>query len=283
MRHRSIALCLVISVLAVSACDKLTKPDVDKKVDALNVIDATNLNDIMMTVADPNEAVSYFKRALKQQPDRIDLKRGLAQSLVRDGRATEAVVIWEEIVRDKDVTSEDKVSYADALIRSSEWKQAEAVLNSVPPTHETYRRYRLEAMIADSNKDWERADSFYETAAGLTTQPAGVLNNWGYSKLTRGDEKAAEKLFIEAITYDPSMFTAKNNLVMARAAQQKYSLPVIKMTQIERAELLHTLALAAIRQGDSDVGRGLLQEAIDTHPRHFEAAVRTLEALEKAG
>ena len=32
-------------------------------------------------------------------------------------------------------------------------------------------------------------------------------------------------------------------------------------------------------QGDVTVGKGLLKTAIDTHPQHFEAAVRSLEAL----
>jgi hypothetical protein len=52
------------------------------------------------------------------------------------------------------------------------------------------------------------------------------------------------------------------------------------MTQVERAELLHTSALAAIRRGEVDVGRSLLIRAIDTHPQYFEAASRSLEALE---
>jgi Flp pilus assembly protein TadD len=135
-------------------------------------------------------------------------------------------------------------------------------------------------MVADSKKNWNKADSFYEIAAGLTTRPAGVLNNWGYSKLTRGDGAGAEKLFIEAITYDPSMFTAKNNLVLARSAQRKYDLPVIPMSQTERAELMYTMGLAAIKQGDTQVGKGLLQQAIETHPQFFEAATRSLAALE---
>ena len=53
------------------------------------------------------------------------------------------------------------------------------------------------------------------------------------------------------------------------------------MTQVERAQLLHTLALTAIKQGDIVTGKSLLQQAIDTHPQHFEAAVRSLEALEE--
>jgi len=107
-----------------------------------------------------------------------------------------------------------------------------------------------------------------------------VLNNWGYSKLTRGDFEDAERLFVEAITYDHNLFTAKNNLVLARSAQRNYEIPVVPMTQIERAQLLHTMALAAIKQGDVTIGKGLLREAIDTHPQHFEAAVRSLRALE---
>jgi Flp pilus assembly protein TadD len=107
-----------------------------------------------------------------------------------------------------------------------------------------------------------------------------VLNNWGFSKLTRGDDAGAEKLFTEALKYDPTMFTAKNNLVLARAAQRKYDLPVVDMSQAERAELLYTMALAAIKQGDVSVGKGLLQQAVDTHPQYFDAAARSLAALD---
>ncbi len=279
MRLFSFATFCLAGVLVLSGCDKLKNPDVDKEIDGVNVIDAANLNDIMMTVADPNEAVTYFQRSLQKEPDRLDYKRGLAKSLVRARRSAEAVLVYEKIVKDKDVSNEDRVNYADALIRTNEWDKAEKQLDLIPPTYETYKRYRLEAMIADSNKEWNRSDSFYETAAGLTTRPAGVLNNWGYSKLTRGNYEEAERLFLEAITYDQGMFTAKNNLVLARAAQRKYTLPVIQLTQIERAELLHTMAISAIKQGDVEIARGLLEEAIDTHPQHFDAAVRTLQAL----
>ena len=134
-------------------------------------------------------------------------------------------------------------------------------------------------MVADANKKWTKADTFYETAFGLTTRPSGVLNNWGYSKLTRGDYAAAERLFGEALTYDSRNFTTKNNLVLARAAQRKYELPIISMTQLEQAELLYTAALTAIKQGDVTIGKGLLEDAVETSPRHFEQASRALEAL----
>lgn len=280
MRHPVLFLLCLTGAVALSACNKTSDAEVQRAVKAVNVIDESNLNDIMLTVGDPNEAVAYFQKASAEQPERVDLKRGLAKSLIRATRPTEAISIWDQIASSPEGSSDDRVELADALIRANEWDRAKAELNKVPPTHETFQRYRLEAMVADSTKDWKKADSFYETAAGLTTKPAGVLNNWGFSKLSRNDFPGAEKLFLEAITYDPNLFTTKNNLVLARGAQRKYELPVIKMTQAERAQLLHTLALTAIKQGDVSVGKGLLQQAIDTSPQHFEAASNALAALD---
>ncbi len=279
MRHPILVSLCIAGVSVLSACQKATDAEVERAIKDVNVIDDSNLNDVMLTVADPNEAVAYFQKTAEANPDRVDLRRGLAKSLVRAKKPTEAAIAWKSVVDSPEGTNDDRVALADALIRANEWKKAEAELNMIPPTHETYERYRLEAMVADANKKWQKADSFYETAFGLTTQPSGVLNNWGYSKLTRGDFVGAEKLFSEALTYDSANFTTKNNLVLARAAQRKYDMPIVTMTQAERAELLYTAALTAIKQGDVTIGKGLLEDAVETSPRYFEQASRALETI----
>ncbi|MCR9125559.1 MAG: tetratricopeptide repeat protein [Rhodobacteraceae bacterium] len=280
MRHPILLSACLTGIVALSACSETGEQTVNRAFQEVNVVDESNLSDVMLTVADPNEAVAYFTRTVRDHPERIELHRGLAKSLVRARRNTEAVGAWERVVEMPETVPDDAVDLADALIRSGDWARAETVLDGVAPTHETFQRYRLEAMIADSNREWKRADSFYETAVGLTTRPAGVLNNWGYSKLTRGDFSEAERLFAEAIRQDAALFTAKNNMVLARGAQRNYSLPVIPTSQTERAQLLHTMALSAVKQGDIETGKGILREAIDTHPQHFEEAVRSLRALE---
>jgi Flp pilus assembly protein TadD len=268
-----------LGLLSLSACAPSGEKAVQEAMQDINVIDESGLNDVMMTVADPGEAVNYFTRASAGAPDRIDLRRGLAKSLIRAGRSTEAVSAWETVALHPQATNEDRVGLAEAYIRTNQWDKARATLNSVPPTYETFERYRLEAMTADAAQDWTRADSYYETAAGLTTTPASVLNNWGFSKLTRGDYRAAERLFTDALRHEPDLFTAKNNLVLARGAQRNYDLPVVPMTQQERAQLLYTLALTAIKQNDVTMGRGLLEDAVETSPTYFEEAARALEAL----
>lgn len=280
MRHPILISAALLGAFSLSACSQSGDVQVERALQDVNVVDETNLNDVMLTVADPQEAVNYFLRASTNDPGRIDLMRGLAKSLVRARRAPEAVTAWRAVADHEEATVNDQVDLADALIRANDWDGAEIALDAVPPTHETFKRYRLEAMVADSNEEWDNSDSYYETAVGLTTSPAGVLNNWGFSKLTRGDYSGAERLFTDALRNDPGLFTAKNNLVLARGAQRNYDLPVIPMTQIERAQLLHTMALTAIKQNDLTIGRGLLSQAIETHPQHFEAAVRSLRALE---
>lgn len=280
MRHPIVTTLLVAGIIGLSACARDKGAEAEKALKDLNVVDDTNLNDVMLTVSDPGQAVDYFAKAVAQNPGRIDLKRNLAKSLARANRAPEAVKIWREVAYSPDGTNEDHVGLTDALIRQNDWKGAKAELNTIPPTYETYERYRLEAMVADANKQWKKADSFYETAFGLTTKPAGILNNWGYSKLTRSDFAGAEKLFTQALTYDGTNFTTKNNLVLARAAQHKYDMPIVQMTQSERSQLLYTAALTAVKQGDVETGKALLQQAIDTSPQYFEQAVRALQTLD---
>lgn len=280
MRHPIFFVALAGCAFALSGCMGSNDADVSRALKSVNAIDETNLSDIMLTVGDPQEAVNYFSRTAAENPDRIDIQRGLAKSLVRNSQPDQAVMVWAKVITLDGATNDDRVALADAQIRAGDWAEAKATLNTVPPTHETFERYKLEAMVADSEKNWKKADSFYETAQGLTTRPSGVLNNWGFSKLTRGDAKGAEKLFSEALTFDPTSFTSKNNLVLARAAQRKYDLPVVDMTQQERAQLLYTAALSAIKQGDVSIGKSLLQDAVDTSPTYFEEAARALEALD---
>ena len=269
-----------IALVTMAGCTKNGDAEVQRAMQDLDVVNSTNLNDVMLTVGDPGEAVTYFNGALAREPERLDLQRGLATSLVRAGRAPEGAAAWQAVTTHPQAGPGDSVELADALIRSNRWDEAAGILNTIPPTHETFERYKLEAMVADSKEQWTKSDSFYGTAVGLTTTPAGVMNNWGYSKLTRGDYSGAERLFTDSLRRDSANFTTKNNLVLARGAQRTYTLPVIPMNQTERAQLLYTMALTAIKQNDVTIGKGLLREAVDTHPQHFEEATRSLRALE---
>ena len=50
----------VLAVIGLAACDQTVGADVDRALDPLNVIDETNLSNVMLTAASPDEAVAYF-------------------------------------------------------------------------------------------------------------------------------------------------------------------------------------------------------------------------------
>ncbi len=263
----------------LAGCTEMTDAEKNAELGPMNAIDATGISDIMLNLADPEEAVIFFRDALAQNPDRVDLKRNYAKSLVRAKKYAEAALVFEQLIESGDATSEDRLAYAEALIRNGAWDEAKVQLDAIPPTVENFKRYFLEALVADHNKEWERADSYYDIARGLTTKPAQVLNNWGLSKLSRRQYNDADKLFKQAISADPKMFAAKNNLVLSRGMRKIYELPVMPMTDSERAILLYNMAREAIKNGDTDIARGLLEQAIETHPQYFEAAVSLLGSL----
>ena len=115
--RKSILLVCLGSAFALAACDKSADAEVERALKDVNVIDESNLNDLMLTSSDPNEAVDYFTRTFSQNPDRIDLARGLGMSLIRAKRPVEAARIWKNTLEMEDATDADRVSYADALIR----------------------------------------------------------------------------------------------------------------------------------------------------------------------
>lgn len=269
----------MLAVLVLAGCEGQFNTLRDKERAESDAAETESLNEIMLNLAEPDQAVEYFRAAVAKEPDRVDMKRSLAQSLVRAKRYSEAAFVYEQLVESGNASAEDRIEYADALVRNGAWDTARAQLNAVPPTVETFDRYFLEAIVADHFKEWKKADSFYDIARGLTPRPAQVYNNWGISKQTRGDLDSAEKLFKQAIASDPQLFPAKNNLVIIRGKRKIYELPVIPTTETERAILMYNLAQEAIKNGDIEIAKGLLEAAIDLHPQYFEPAVRLLASL----
>ena len=98
MRHTVlIALCLSGAV-ALTGCQGNSDAAAKRALKSVNVVDESNLNDIMLTVGDPNEAAAYFQKASTENPDRIDLKRGLAKSLIRANKPQESIGVWAAII-----------------------------------------------------------------------------------------------------------------------------------------------------------------------------------------
>lgn len=272
-----------VLILALTGCQEMKTTEERRTVDPINIIDEANLNDLMLTVGDPNDAVKYFRQALNREPDRLDLKRGFAISLSRARRYHDAATVFAQLEGEGALSNEDRVEYAFALTQLERWDDADAALNRVDATYESARMYILRGMYHDQQSDWVLADAAYGRAMELSAQPAVALNNWGVSQMSRGDLSGAIETFEQVVYLQPDLFDAKNNLVIARGLAGDYRLPPISVSEAEKARLLHNLALIALRRGDVDVAKSLLTDAADVHPLYYAQAVDKLRALETAG
>lgn len=269
----------LVFTLGLAACDT---PSIAEKEDPFgdSVIDAAQINDLLLTAGDPNESVAYFEAALANEPERADFRRGLAKSLARAKRYPEAGRIYQEMIALGQDEPTDKLDYAMVSAHLQKWDEVEQVIGSVPAGLNTARRFLVEALLADHKQNWPAADAAYASAEALTTNPAGVLNNWGVSLMSRGALPRAESTFERALTFNSRLFSAKNNLAISRGLQGNYQLPVVPMTEKEKAIILNNLGLIALRRGEKNIAKGLLAAAVDTHPQHYAAAADRLAALE---
>ena len=117
MRRTGLVVLCLLGTVALGACNRSGTADVDRALKSVNVIDESNLSEIMLTVGDPDEAVAYFARASSENPDRADLRRGLAKSLVRAGKPQEASAVWAALVASPAATAAYVVAPGDSLYK----------------------------------------------------------------------------------------------------------------------------------------------------------------------
>lgn len=269
---------LCVAAFLLGACDRQSIAEIDRL--KKNVVDEAGLTDLLLTAGDPEEGVAYFQRALEQEPNRADYRRGLAISLTRAKRYPEAARVYQEMISVGQAEPVDRLEYALVAARLEKWTEVKAVVDALPPGMNTGRRHMVEAMLADHNQNWKASDAAYARAETLSTNPANVLNNWGVSLMSRGDLPSAARTFEKALSYNSRLFSAKNNLAISRGLQGNYQLPVVPMTETEKAIILNNLGLIAMRRGDRNIAKGLFAAAVDTHPQHYDAAATRLAALE---
>lgn len=260
--------------------DQEQTPEDSEAAEIGNIIDEANLNQLMLTVSNPDDAVAYFQQASEKDPTRLDLKRGYGLALARARRYADAVRVFEELALSGGADDALRVEHAHALARLERWEEAENQMALVSTNLTTPRRFAIDAMLADQRSDWAGADAAYERARQLSANPATIMNNWGVSRMSRGEYKLAQKTFEEAIAHNPRLFNIKNNLAVSRALQGEYRLPLVTMTEEERATILHNIGVIALRRGDTDEAKGLFTMAVETHPRYYAAAAEKLAALD---
>src|SRR5687768_2667823 len=84
----------------------------------------THLAEQLLAAGRGDEAVDQFKQALAARPDDAKLKTGLAQAFHQQGKDSAAMVIVEDLVKQRDVPAKATMLYARLLLKAGDVERA---------------------------------------------------------------------------------------------------------------------------------------------------------------
>ncbi len=206
------------------------------------------------------------QKALSQQ-DLAQAEQLLRQAVAADPYNSEA---WQLLV-------------SLLVLRQNRWDEAEALVAKVREKKAKADALLLLADIAYLQRDWAKAERFYQQVLKLDPDNATALNNYGYMLAELGERlDEAEAMIRKALKQRPNepAFLDSLGWVYAQRGDYKKALPLIQKAvrgAPNDAELRYHLGIVYWRLGEKEKALQELRKAIDLDPRHMGAR----EALQK--
>ncbi len=212
-------------------------------------------------------------------PNSVETLRSLARNLGSERRHAEAAEMWTRVLATSGAVETDRDEYIRTLVRLQRWEDARQQLEATQEAPASETRLQLSGLIYDQWKDWTAADQAYSQLFLVATKPEIALNNWGMSKMVRGEYGQAALDFGEAIKIRSDFKNAHINLALARGFNGEFLMPEVNLTAVERAHLYHDFGVIASQNNNSAKAEELFTQAIETHPQYFEEATVKLDEV----
>ncbi len=145
-----------------------------------------------------------------------------------------------------------------------------------------WRTHNALGVLNDLAGEYNRARVYYQTAIQVGPKSAIVYNNLGYSYYMDGRLLRAEEIFREALKIDPGYKPAIRNLSLLHARRGEYNEAVEVLRQVAQAsQAYNDIGYIALRNGDVEDARRLLQEAVRLSPQYYELANQNLKLIDE--
>lgn len=145
-----------------------------------------------------------------------------------------------------------------------------------------WQAYNALGVIADRRADFEQADHLYGRALEIRPESDSVLINRGYSRYLRGMYYESALDFYEVATRSDS-FRGWMNLGMVYAKQGRYKIARECYEEVLEPPMAYNeVGAIAMQNGDMQVARTYLEEAVRLSPRYFASAEKNLAELRVA-
>jgi Flp pilus assembly protein TadD len=232
---------------------------------------------------DHEAAAILYQIAIGQEPS-ADLWYRLGLSNVQLGHGAQALYCFAK-AQDLDPDHEG------ALERLSLYYTAEGDLDQaykyldrlVVVAPENWKAHNALGVLADRQRDFNRARSHYIEALKLRPDLAIVWNNLGYSVYLMDDFEAAIKYMERALELDPSHQPARKNLALVYVRQGQFQQALDTFLKVgDIAHAYTQVGYLAYKTGQNEEAEQLLLEAIRQSPTYNKLAHSYLAVVRKA-
>jgi Flp pilus assembly protein TadD len=230
-----------------------------------------------------DDAGRRFGRILAEDPSHREARLGMAEVHLAQGRAREALPIFDSLVTDPLMRPLALQGRGLALLALGRRAPAAASLAEAAASSTLlWRAWNGLGRIADAEKRWADADAAYARAVAAAPRSAMVYANLGYSLLLRGMPHEAEKALRVALSLEPGMPAAVASLRLALAWQGRYLDALSGVRGGELPQVLNDVGYIAFARGDLETAETYLLRSLALSPRHLAQADSNLAAVRAA-
>jgi Flp pilus assembly protein TadD len=275
----------MVSMLILTGCS--TSPPnfqstiVDKE--TISPTEAAN----MLTAADATredgrftEALRIYQQILASGPTTPNAELGAAECMLALGKAEDARQVFGKLKSNPElhnVALQDEGLALLALDKREAAAKALTEASTLDP--KLWRTWNALGDIADLEHQPAEAQKLYAKALEINPNSAAIINNIGYSKLTAGDPSGAIDSFHKALGLDPHSETIQNNLRLAIAANGDYSEAVRATPHEQLPVVLNNVGYVAMQRGDYSTAEGYFAQAMTASSSYASVTAKNIEQL----
>ncbi|WP_417607559.1 tetratricopeptide repeat protein [Oceanimonas baumannii] len=207
-----------------------------------------------------SRAEQAYRSALRDDPNRLEAKEGLALLLIDMKRHHEAETLLQEVI-------------AADRSRLGQPATGECMTDAKSP----WRSYNGLGLLADILEQGPLAREYYRCALQVQPGLAMLHTNLGFSYYLQGEYPQAERAMLRAVNQEPEYERAWSNLGLLYYRWGRNSEALMALRKVmSQAEALNDLGYIALMEGEYEAAQSLFQRAIDASPRYYPKAVENL-------
>ena len=226
------------------------------------------------------DAKLLLERVLLSEPENPRARLGMAEIMLAYRNLEPAEKAFAALVKQPEVAARAVQGQGIALLLMGKEQGARVALqHAVELDAQLWRAWNGIGLLHDRSGEWDEAQAAYNRALAITGDSAMLYNNRGFSHLLRRDAQAAIADFHKALTLDPKMEAAQENLRLAFAWTGEYQRALVGVSRKDVGRVYNNVGFIALLRGDLRSAESFLLRSMEADAHFNKVANENLEYL----